>query len=331
MKIPISIAMGSNPRTLADFFDGKIRADGVELIPSAVHPSELFLEAAALRRFRRLGDSFSSLLMAKAGGDDRLGSASPCSHRKFFHAEILVRRDAGIERPADLKGKRVGVPRYQQRAGAVDARVLEHRFEGRTPRHGVLMERTASHSHRAAIGSRRRRACTINRSRQEKSIGGMMPLRRAARGDPLIVNDQSRGRGALPTVAPPDIKPLFATRSRGRALLPQDRHLSDQPRHGDPPEDRREASWIVLNLLQGFRARETRPPTRERVEHAEYYRAAGLLAREASDALRAPLLRHGIAANRNVLETAARYSHEQGLTPARARLEEVFARARWST
>jgi hypothetical protein len=41
--------------------------------------------------------------------------------------------------------------------------------------------------------------------------------------------------------------------------------------------------------------------------------------------LRAPLVRHGIAANRKVLETAARYSHEQGLTPRLLALEEVFA------
>jgi len=51
----------------------------------------------------------------------------------------------------------------------------------------------------------------------------------------------------------------------------------------------------------------------------------GLVPREASDALRTPLVRHGIAANRKVLETAARYSHEQGLTPRLLALEEVFA------
>jgi hypothetical protein len=47
--------------------------------------------------------------------------------------------------------------------------------------------------------------------------------------------------------------------------------------------------------------------------------------RDASDALRTPLVRHGIAANRKTLETAARYSHEQGLTPRVLALEEVFA------
>jgi 4,5-dihydroxyphthalate decarboxylase len=79
-----------------------------------------------------------------------------------------------------------------------------------------------------------------------------------------------------------------------------------------------------LNLYKTFeRANEI--ADRERIEHVEYYRAAGLLSVEASEALRAPLVRHGVAANRKVLETAARYSHEQGLTPRRVALEEVFA------
>ena len=82
--------------------------------------------------------------------------------------------------------------------------------------------------------------------------------------------------------------------------------------------------WIVLNLYKAFE-RANQIADRERVEHVEYYRAAGVLTREAGDALRAPLVRHGIAANRKVLETAARYSHEQGLTPRLLALEEVFA------
>ena len=43
------------------------------------------------------------------------------------------------------------------------------------------------------------------------------------------------------------------------------------------------------------------------------------------EALRTPLLRHGVEANRRVLETAAQYSVEQGLTPRLVKLEEVFA------
>jgi hypothetical protein len=82
----------------------------------------------------------------------------------------------------------------------------------------------------------------------------------------------------------------------------------------------------VLNLLTAFE-RANDIANRERLEQVEYHVAAGLLTREAAAALRTPLVRHGIRANRETLQTAARYSHEQGLTPRLVGLEEVFARS----
>ena len=51
----------------------------------------------------------------------------------------------------------------------------------------------------------------------------------------------------------------------------------------------------------------------------------GLVPRDVRKALSQPLIRHGIRANRKVLETAAQFSHEQGLTPRLIKLEELFA------
>ena len=82
--------------------------------------------------------------------------------------------------------------------------------------------------------------------------------------------------------------------------------------------------WVILNLLKAFE-RANDIADGERVEHAQYHLDAGLLPPEAARALRTPLVRHGVKANRQVLETAALYSHEQGLTPRRLNLEELFA------
>ena len=62
-----------------------------------------------------------------------------------------------------------------------------------------------------------------------------------------------------------------------------------------------------------------------RREAVEYHLETGLLPPEARKAVATPLIRHGIAANRKVLETAAQYSFEQGLTPRLMKLEELFA------
>src|SRR5690606_40146290 len=48
--------------------------------------------------------------------------------RMFRHSAIYVNRDAGIERPEDLRGRRVGVPEYQMTA-VVWVRSEEHTSE----------------------------------------------------------------------------------------------------------------------------------------------------------------------------------------------------------
>jgi hypothetical protein len=78
---------------------------------------------------------------------------------------------------------------------------------------------------------------------------------------------------------------------------------------------------VILNLLKAF-VRANDIAERERVEHAQYHVVTGFID---SEKIAVPLVRHGVVANRKVLETAARYSEEQGLTPRRVRLEEIFA------
>jgi 4,5-dihydroxyphthalate decarboxylase len=70
MKLRLSIGMASNPRTWP-ILDGLVSADGIELVPSVVHPSELFWRQLRFGDFDVSEMSFSSLMMARANGDER--------------------------------------------------------------------------------------------------------------------------------------------------------------------------------------------------------------------------------------------------------------------
>jgi 4,5-dihydroxyphthalate decarboxylase len=82
--------------------------------------------------------------------------------------------------------------------------------------------------------------------------------------------------------------------------------------------------WVILNLMTAFE-RANAIADRERMEHVADHLATGLVPADAKAALALPVLRHGIKANRAILETCADYSLEQGLTPRRMKLEEIFA------
>ena len=151
MKAEITIALSSNPRTWP-FLSGAVEADNITLYPSTLHPSEMFWRQLRFGEFDVSEMSISSLLMATANGDDRWAGIPVFTTRKFFHTEILVRRDAGIESPADLKGKQVGVPEYQQTAALWTRGVLENEFGVKPDDMTFWMERNPDHSHAHATG-----------------------------------------------------------------------------------------------------------------------------------------------------------------------------------
>ncbi len=321
MKLQLSIGMAANPRS-APILDGRVRPDGIELLPSEVFPSELFWRQLKFGDFDVAEMSMSTLMMAVAAGDERWLGIPVFTTRKLFHTEILVRRAAGIEKPGALKGKRVGVPEYQQTAALWTRGALEHEFGVHARDLEWWMERVPSHSHRGSVGFTPPPGVSIRQVPAEKNLGTMMLAGEIDATVHYIANANLVDRSRLDLWSHPDIRPLFpdpvaegVRYYKKTGLLPINhgmvvkRALAE--RH----------PWIVLNMLKAFE-RANDIAERERLEHAQYHIATGLVA---ADALRTPLVRHGVKANRLVLETAARYSQEQGLTPRRVGLEELFA------
>jgi len=287
-----------------------------------VFPSELFWRQLKFGDFDIAEMSMSTLMMAVAAGDDRWLGIPVFTTRKLFHTELLVRRAAGIEKPADLKGKRVGVPEYQQTAALWTRGALEHEFGVYARDMEWWMERVPSHSHRGAIGFTPPPGVTIRQVPAEKNLGTMMLAGELDATVHYIANANLVDRSRVDLWSHPEIRSLFPDPLaegfryyKKTGLLPINHGMvvkrSLAERH----------PWIVLNVLKAFeRANEI--AERERLEHAQYHVATGLAS---AQALRTPLVRHGVQANRLVLETAAQYSQEQGLTPRRVRLEELFA------
>jgi 4,5-dihydroxyphthalate decarboxylase len=324
MRLQLSIALTSNPRTWP-VIDGHVGPDAIDLVPTVLHPSELFWRQLKFAEFDVAEMSVSSLIIARSKGDDRFLGIPVFTTRRFFHTGILVRRAAGIETPADLKGKRVGVPEYQQTAALWARGVLQHEFGVAPKDMEFWMERPPSHSHGGATGFTPPPGVTVNRIPLEKSIGSMMLSGELDATLFYLVDPNLIDRSTADLKSHPDVKTLFADPLaegiryyRKTGLYPINhgmvirRELAEQH------------PWAVLNILKAFdRANEV--ANRQRLDHTEYHVETGLLPADAGTALRVPIVSHGIAANRRVLETVAQYSLEQGLTPRLMQLDELFA------
>jgi len=330
MKLQLSLGIAANPRTWP-ILDGRVRPDGIDLIPSIVHPSELFWRELRFGDFDVAEMSMSSLMMTTAHGDERWTGIPVFTTRRFFHVNILARKDAGIESPSDLNGKRVGVPEYQQTAALWTRGVLQHEFGVRDRDMEFWMERVPTHSHGGATGFKPPPGVTVHQIPPEKNIGTMMLSGELQASIHYLTHGlQQRDlidRSTADLEHDPAIKPIFPDRVaegiryyRKTGIFPINHGMVVKR------EIAEKHPWVLLNLLKAFdRANEI--ANEERMAHAAYHLETGALPAEAKQALATPIVRHGIKSNRLVLETIARYSQEQGLTPRLLRLDELFGRS----
>jgi len=96
--------------------EGRIRVDGFDLACIAGEPEELFRIAMREARYEITELSMGSHILSVARGDSRYIGVPIFPSRAFRHNAIFVRTDRGITGPADLAGRVIGVPEYQQTA-----------------------------------------------------------------------------------------------------------------------------------------------------------------------------------------------------------------------
>ena len=324
MNITLSMAISSNPRTWP-VLDGTVKPDGIDLVPTILFPSEMFWRQLRYAEFDISEMSISSWMIINSKGDKTWTGLPVFTTRRFFHTEILVRKDSGIESPADLKGKRVGVPEYQQTGALWSRGVLQNEFGVAPWDMEFWMERTPDISHGAATGFTPPPGVTINQIPKEKNIGSMMLSGELQATLMYLMDPNLVDRSKADLHNHPDIRPLFPDPRAEGARYYQKTGIYPI-NHGMVV--RREIAekhpWVVLNLLKAFEQANEVANAR-RMAHVEYYLNAGLVPAEAEEGLKTAIISHGVRQNRRTLETAAQYSFEQGLTPQPAKLEDLFA------
>jgi 4,5-dihydroxyphthalate decarboxylase len=109
--LPLTLACWDYDRT-RPLVDGRVRPKGIDLTVKLLRPREMFPRMLDGEEFDASELSLASYASLKGRGDDRF-AALPVPLSKFFrHSCIYVRPGAGITRPEDLRGKRVGTTQY---------------------------------------------------------------------------------------------------------------------------------------------------------------------------------------------------------------------------
>ena len=125
--LKLSIAIGPYDRMMP-LVHGEARIDAVDPQFMLLEPEEIFFRAMRHESFDICELSLSSYSLRVARGDSPYVAVPVFPSRAFRHTCIVVRTDRGIARPADLRGKRIGIPEWQLTANVYARAILEEEY-----------------------------------------------------------------------------------------------------------------------------------------------------------------------------------------------------------
>jgi 4,5-dihydroxyphthalate decarboxylase len=318
-RLPITIATWDYDRVRA-LIDGRVQVEGCDVNYITMPVEELFERAFFHGEFEVAEIGFSPFLIALSRGPTPYVALPVFLSRMFRHSAVYIRSDRGIEGPADLRGKRIGVPEYQMSAvmwfrgylqdefgiAAKDINWVQAGLENPGRRDKFPLNLPEGFPLTSVNDA------ALSTMLAEGKLDGVMSARRPS----CFVNDHPQIRRLFP-----DYRSAERDYFRRTGIFPIMHALGIRR---DLYETNR---WLAASLSKAFLQA-------KRLADADLAETTALkiglpwitAEYEATiDAMGADFWSYGVEANRKTLSTMARYSYEQGLAVRLLSVEEMFA------
>jgi 4,5-dihydroxyphthalate decarboxylase len=319
--IRLTLACWDYDRTRA-LMDGTVRPDGIELVYLNQQVEETFFRMMRYREFDCSEMSLSSYVASLSSPDPGFIAIPVFPSRFFRHSCIFVSAKSGIRQPADLKGRRVGVPEYQMTAPVwirgilsddygVKVTDVEH-FAGGEEEPGrdeKLKISLPPEIRLRPIGSRQ----TLSRMLADGELDALV----TARAPSTFYKESDKVKRLFPNYV--EVEKEYYRRTR--IFPPMHTVVIRRDVYAKHP-------WVAQSLYKAFTEAKARA-------YALYNQTAALPAmvpwlvaelEETRREMGEDWWPYGLEPNRKALETFLRYHHEQGLSKRRFGPEELFAR-----
>ncbi|KMK65020.1 ABC transporter substrate-binding protein [Puniceibacterium sp. IMCC21224] len=299
--------------------DGRVRPAGIDLTFLNMIVEETFFRMLRNHEFDACEMSMSSYTVSLTR-PDRPFVAIPVFPSRFFrHSCIYVNAAAGIEKPEDLIGKRIGVPEYQMTAPVWIRGILQdyHNVPVDSVTYVTGGEETPNRDEKLKLDLPDR--IRIERIGPTDTLAQMLA---DGRIDALhTARKPSTFDGQKVKRLFPDFVPVEQAYWRDTGIFPIMHVIAIR-------RDVYEANrWVAMNLFKAFR--EAQALCYEGLQETAALK--GMLPWfnahvEETLAMMGPdFWPYGLDKNRDTLETFLRYHHEQGLSPRKLEVEEMFA------
>lgn len=301
---------------------GAVRPNGVALnFVEISSVGEFFYRQARFAEFDVAEFSLSTHIMLTSQGDDRFVGIPVFPSRTFRHAQVYVRDDAGIDRPEDLAGRRIGILEYQMTAALWIRAFLQHDY-GVTPdqvhwltgglRTPMFQERVDRNPPEGVRLERIPADETLEAMLERGEVDGLVSA-----VPPLAFQRQGSGIRRLF----PDFRAVEADYYRRTGFFPI---MHTVALRRDVYEQRR---WLARSMLDAFQEAKEQGLRRLRYVGSLAVVLPWLAAElaEVDELFDGDPYPYGFAPNRAILEAVTQYSYEQGLSDRKVEPEELFA------
>lgn len=318
MTVEISLACELNDRT-SRLYDGRISPEGIDLTVVPLEAEELFFRFSRFQDFDVSEMSMSSYMIAKDRGID-ITAFPAFPSRAFRHGQIYIHTNSGIEKPEELKGKRVGIPEYQMTATLWQRAILQHEY-GVAPSDVTWIKSGLENAEREerfdldlpsdveiVVDSSYK---SLNAMIRDGDIDAMLTAR-----TPDSFHDSDSVDRLFPDYVSTE-KDYF--KRTGHFPI-----MHTMAMRGDVYED---DPWVALELYKAFEQAKNEAIA-DLVDTTEWAVALPWLQSELAstqETLGDDYWPYGVDANRNTLEAMTEYSHEQGLSSRKHDVNSLFA------
>jgi 4,5-dihydroxyphthalate decarboxylase len=126
---PVSLTLAiSDYDHVRDLTTGRVPVEGIQLTCLDFSIEEIFYRFTLHREWDISEMSMAKYVSLMSQGDKTLTAIPVFPSRVFRHSSIYVRKDGPVRTPADLAGRRVGLPEWAQTAAVYTRGMLAHQY-----------------------------------------------------------------------------------------------------------------------------------------------------------------------------------------------------------
>jgi 4,5-dihydroxyphthalate decarboxylase len=126
-RLQLTVALGDYDINRG-LIEGTVQPEGIDLVPITLSSPERHWRMMRGLEFDVCELSLASYLMVRDQRSLPIIAVPVFPHRRFRHSYIFVNTDAGIRRPKDLEGRKVGIRTWQTTAGLWITGILEEHY-----------------------------------------------------------------------------------------------------------------------------------------------------------------------------------------------------------